>query len=347
MEGYILYEDKLKGEYKNAFETVSAYVDTVMVDEVTASEYLNELLDSFLVAQDEGKPVSGIVGNDMETFCRSFCADFSFKERLYKVWDYLKSVMWVIFWISLGDIFFTTDNIFTAKSDSNISGYIIGVMAVVVVTTIMNIVLSRVMFKSKKRGYKIVNIVSGVVAVVALGIFLWAFRADYLDFFSDVPAYIPTAIAAVFLIIYYAFNHKRRKEHKQNSVSLWQAINEMDDPEFADTMEKKRQKKHMEPAEFLKKEICETERMEKLGKCYWIGMVAVYLVSVFANWRHMESTVDGIIYVVIMAVVFYLITKFIYHINQACVRMRRNWVEEYRKNIEKSSLEDEKLVDSF
>lgn len=339
MESYIAYGDKLKGEYKDAFETVSTYMGTVMVDEVTESEYLNELLDSFLSAQEEGKPVSDIVGNDIETFCKNFCSDFSFKERLYRIWDFLKSMMLVIFWLSLGDMFLSGDDIFTAKSETNLSAYIICILITVFITVIMNAILSRVIFKSKKRGYKIVNIISGIVAVICLVFFVWLFNADYLSFI-DIPAYIPTIISEIFLVVYYVLNRQRRQKSKLNKVSLLDSVSEMNNQEFAQAMEKKRLKKHLEPEEFLRREIRETQRTEKINKYSWIIGVVMYIGSLIGTWSQMESLFDGLLYMVILGVVLYFADKYFDKASQTVIEERKKWAEEYQKTLQQETLDN-------
>ena len=66
---YILLQDRLKGEYKDAFQKVQMYSTSNLIGEDTESELMMELLDHMLMAQEEGKPVSTIVGDDIEGFC--------------------------------------------------------------------------------------------------------------------------------------------------------------------------------------------------------------------------------------------------------------------------------------
>lgn len=329
MEGYIVYSDKLKGDYKDVFNTVNTYVETSMVDEVTESEALNDLCDMLLTAQEEGRPAASIVGNNIETFCRNFCAEFSFKERLLNVWDFFKKIMLIEFWLSLGDMLFSSDDILTAKSLSNTTGYMLWVIVVSVVVAVMNIGLSHLMFKSKKKGYKIANAVSCVVAVALFVIGIIVFDGDYFNFFPDMPAYIPTVISAVFLAIYYAFNRKRREIYKQNKVSFWEASSEMDEAAFAAVMEKKRLRKHMKPEEFFKKETRETEKIEMIGKYSWVMIGVVYIACIVVEIPSMESFVDGLLFSLFMAVIFFFTNRMFVKINKGSVKTRKKWEDNY------------------
>ena len=55
--GYVLLQDRLKGEYKDAFQKVQMYSTSNLIGEDTESELMMELLDHMLMAQEEGKPV--------------------------------------------------------------------------------------------------------------------------------------------------------------------------------------------------------------------------------------------------------------------------------------------------
>ena len=61
---YVLIQDRLKGEYKDAFQKVQMYSTSNLIGEDTESELMMELLDHMLMAQEEGKPVSTIVDSD-------------------------------------------------------------------------------------------------------------------------------------------------------------------------------------------------------------------------------------------------------------------------------------------
>lgn len=61
--GYILLEDKLKGEYREVFSQVEYYGSAKWIDADVNAEMLMELLDQMLEAQNAGRPVTDIVGH--------------------------------------------------------------------------------------------------------------------------------------------------------------------------------------------------------------------------------------------------------------------------------------------
>ena len=72
-DSFILYTDKLKGEYLEVFDKIQLYVNSFDIDEDTREDQLGNLLDTFLSAQDENRSVYDITGKDIAAFCKSFC----------------------------------------------------------------------------------------------------------------------------------------------------------------------------------------------------------------------------------------------------------------------------------
>lgn len=100
-DSYTLYEDKLQGEYKEIFKQIDTYFGTEKVDEDTREEHMGALLDMFLLAQEEGKPVEKITGKNMERFCKLFCSNLSWKQRVLSILDLTRNVAKCVFGISL------------------------------------------------------------------------------------------------------------------------------------------------------------------------------------------------------------------------------------------------------
>jgi DNA-binding ferritin-like protein (Dps family) len=330
MEGYLLYEKDLSGEYKETFKMISAYVSAELVDEVTASNYLTELLDSFLNAQHDGRPVESIVGNDIESFCRNFCADFTYKERLYKIWDYMNGLAWVVFWLSVVDMLDAQSSLFAAESSSNISGYIIAALFGLTISSIFDMVSTHIMFRHKKINPKIIVVLSGLLAVAMFAVYILIFNRKILDISLTMPAFAPAAAAACFLIIYYIGNRKRRKAYKENSVSIWKTDTQSLAADLEVQMEKKRLKKNMEPEAFLEKEMRETEKLEVFGKFEWIVYVLVTVVFLAVQMPSMETVFDGVVYVMIIAAIEFIVYRAVHSFFAKVVDRRKKWAQNYR-----------------
>lgn len=94
---YTFYVEKLTGEYREAFRGVEAYAVGLSADDDTMEEKMNELLDLFLNAQEEGKPVQKLVGKNMEHFCDTYFSDITWKNRMQEFFDRIKVVAcWIM-----------------------------------------------------------------------------------------------------------------------------------------------------------------------------------------------------------------------------------------------------------
>ena len=92
-QGYILLEDRLHGEYKEAFSKVSLYSNTNLIGIDTDSELMMELLDSMLMAQSEGRPVTDVVGTDIQAFCENFFSGMHNINSSHITYQYYSSLL--------------------------------------------------------------------------------------------------------------------------------------------------------------------------------------------------------------------------------------------------------------
>lgn len=101
---YILLQDRLKGEYKDAFQKVQMYSTSNLIGEDTESELMMELLDHMLMAQEEGKPVSTIVGDDIEGFCEIFFSEYKLGNRFVDFLKTLYRMAWIMLVFAILDL---------------------------------------------------------------------------------------------------------------------------------------------------------------------------------------------------------------------------------------------------
>lgn len=134
-DSYAFYKDKLSGEYKEVFDKTEMYVLSQNADNDTTEERLCELLDVFLSAEESGKPVEKIVGNDFEGFCRSVCSDFSLKNRLLDFADFFKVIAWVLIFSSLSNLIYGINSLLHGEklylwntTGDFLLGYFVGVL---------------------------------------------------------------------------------------------------------------------------------------------------------------------------------------------------------------------------
>ena len=150
-DNYLLYVNQLTGEYKDTFKYIEMYVSTENVDENTKNELLGSLMDTFLTAQNEGKPVKKITGRNLERFCKEFCSDFSFKQHFINVVErlsWLMVVMGITVIFNLLDFFVKlseseASNFWDFKSDDNIFSYILIFAFAMIVDCFINFAIKK------------------------------------------------------------------------------------------------------------------------------------------------------------------------------------------------------------
>ena len=204
-ESYTQYKVNLNDIYRPVFEQVETYVFAQNIDVKTREERMGELLDIFLNAQAEGKPVHSIVGNDIDRFCKNFCSDLTVKNRIAFVIEGLKYVILMptvltIFnigsWIATEEAKADNYNFFHCMSWGYILTYLIIIFSMFTLLLITNVVLRRIMFKIKKPSVKALAIVylieTAIIIAVFVGLRLY-----------EISISIPTWIIALGLIIYY------------------------------------------------------------------------------------------------------------------------------------------------
>ena len=225
-ESYTNYKDQLSKEYQTAFERIEAYVFTCGVDENTREERLNELLDMFLSAQNEGRPVEKIVGKDIEKFSKLFCSSFSFKNRILNVADALKSYFLYIFLLSALQMVFWFLDLFNDWSEHNIMNrymnidvrlLIIDSVIMALLTFIIVVIFRKIMFRMKHfsmRFYTAVgNTVMGLGFIVLIAAELIAAYTNTFELI-DTPTIIVFAVSGAYLLVYYLFIGRKNKKNE-------------------------------------------------------------------------------------------------------------------------------------
>jgi DNA-binding ferritin-like protein (Dps family) len=101
-------QEKLTGEYRNVYEKVEIYALSLGIHEAEKDEWMMNLLDSLLIAQQAGEQVEKIVGTDVEKFCEEYFSVPPKKmgERIWNEFDDIYGVARILFIIYLLDALF-------------------------------------------------------------------------------------------------------------------------------------------------------------------------------------------------------------------------------------------------
>ena len=353
-DSYAFYKDKLSGEYKEVFYKTEMYVLSQNADNDTTEERLGELLDVFLSAEESGKPVEKIVGNDLESFCRSVCSDFSLKNRLLNFADYFKVIAWVLFFSTITNL---TDGInsllhgraldlWGERGDFDLLSYFVGLFAGWAIMAAVNTLTCRLMFRSKSFSAKKL---AAIEVTATLSTFLIVY-VILINLNISVRLYCPywvilTCVTAYLLFYYFAI----KKSSKRRKIKFTDLVSVEMRKDFPEEMEKKLEKARrkslkkgnceLSVEEFLDKEEKECGKSEKLKALYYgfppAISVLVLLMTYFTDG--FESVIDVILLFVICLSVEYLIMVGMWRIVKSGIAQRREWIAKKREEIMRES----------
>ena len=112
---YTKYKKNLVQEYSEAFGKVEDYVQSNIIDSLRQDEILNDVMDIFLSAQNDGKTADQVTGNDITKFCSDLCSEVSIKSRIISVLEYTAVISIICFGRCAKDLFTVLQKIFEGE----------------------------------------------------------------------------------------------------------------------------------------------------------------------------------------------------------------------------------------
>lgn len=151
---YHAYKDKLNDEYAEAFTIIESYRYTKGIDEKLGDEWLMELMDNMLTAQEDGKSVESIVGNDISKFCDEFYNRYSGKDIVIGIIRKLYRISATILFFCLIDGLLADEDASFLFGRTDIAPYLCGL----IVGMILNVIVMSVLIpllRKRKISYKV------------------------------------------------------------------------------------------------------------------------------------------------------------------------------------------------
>lgn len=350
-DSYIFYTDKLDAHYKPVFEQIELYVSTRNIDESTLEERLGDLLDSFISAQEAQKPVEQIVGYNLERFCKAFCADLGVKNRIFRILDILKTAAWTLAaFVGIDLLFLLMDaesgvpiDFWHVRTSETTGVYVGGLLLAYIVSSVIDLIIQHIMFKTKRFSTRALNIVRWVEWLAIFGGMMLAMTYCDVDPLP-VPAWVVGAVSCGYLLVYYLFCGKRNKRAKVTLTELAQQpqVNSQIDAVMQKQFEKEKKKAlkkgkgELTMQAFLDKQEAECARLPAI-KRFYIGfpicMVAVAYVGIYLNGGF-ESALDSVLFLATMLAVEGLIMGVLWKIVKSGMQARLAWVKEKRASID-------------
>lgn len=281
---YILLQDRLKGEYKDAFQKVQMYSTINLIGEDTESELMMELLDHMLMAQEEGKPVSTIVGDDIEGFCEIFFSEYKLGNRFVDFLKTLYRIAWIMLVFAILDLV-TGDGVL---SSSDIGAIVLGGLSGSLLNLIIYLLI-RPLVKKRKINAAALNAIN--IVLLLASVIITCVLADRYSL--NVPSWVAVTLPTVYIVVYYIVNavanYKKYgsiRKPKEAKLSFFGGVKESVSRELPEEWLKQWTKKNERRRRKGQAPLSEEEFMEKLDKQYdyrrsWIMNVLIFSACTF------------------------------------------------------------------
>ena len=273
--GYIAYKDKLNEEYKKVFDYVEAYGMADNIDNDTSNEWLMELMDSMLEAQEAGDTVERIVGNDIDRFCEDFYNRYTLADRVNATFRRLYFMMIFMFVIEVIDGLICIDEEpFFMGGSSFLSPYIYGCICGMIISAIITLIINP-LFRKKKISVKTYNIIINISVIAVFVVCLISTNIVTDRFDIILPRFVLLALLGGYIIIYSLVrvvkNYRKYgsvREPKMPKVTMKERINEELKTELPNTWLKQFEKKNEKRVNKGRQPLTNEEFMESLVKRY-------------------------------------------------------------------------------
>ncbi len=336
---YLMYVDKLDAGYREVFGKIELYLNNTYVDDGTREEQLSELLDCLLSAQEAGKPVESVVGDDVQEFCESFCSGYDWKNRLLHFLEMLQTLAWITLVLNALHLLSLLADMPLAQAlaqggSFHMSALIIGALSGV----LSGFLTKKLMFRMKKLSLHVLNIVTVVGAAVVIVLLSDALPVALFP----IPVWAYLLFSLLYIIIYRIASRKRRAERAQYRVSFGQMVNEEIERTLDEDMRKefasrnaKREKKRktlLSWEEYLaqiEKECGKMEKMKGYFMCLPLIMTAGFLLggwSVSGLEGMFEGFADLVFFICIILAVTYPIMFGLWKVTRKNAALRRAWL---------------------
>lgn len=280
---YILLQDRLKGEYKDAFQKVQMYSTSNLIGEDTESELMMELLDHMLMAQEEGKPVSTIVGDDIEGFCEIFFSEYKLGNRFVDFLKTLYRMAWIMLVFAILDLVIG-DGVLSSSDIGAIGAIVLGGLSGSLSILIIYLLI-RPLVKKRKVNATALNAIY-IVLLLASVIITCVLANRYS---VNVPAWVAVTIPAVYIVVYFIVNaitnYKKYgsiRKPKEAKLSFFGGVKESVSRELPEEWLKQWTKKNERRRRKGQAPLSEEEFMEKLDKQYDYRRSLIMNVLVFS-----------------------------------------------------------------
>ena len=349
INSHAIYIEKLQPDYKTVFKKIRDYVRACNMDEIRNEEMLSEVMDTFLSAQSEGKPVEQVIGGDLRTFCRELCSNIGIKSRIINFLEAIHPIIVCFAILSIIDLIKMLLKLsegekisfLTYRGEYNIFAFLLGGLIVIIVGYIGRFFVRRLVFTRPDTYKKLAFGIRVVTFVIILAAIIFLFNGTETE---GTFLWISLLCCTVFLTAYRFITRQSRQYKKENRISLLELaapksnikteIEEMEMNRFMKLNKKntKKGKPELSFDQFLEKEEKNCNSWDKRPSFYIfltitstvIGFIFTLLFGGFEGWSDISVFIAVLFFV--ESVIMYGIYRFV----NAGTNARQSWIKTKR-----------------
>lgn len=364
-DSYILYKSKLTGNYKEVFEKIDVYMGTANIDSVSKEELMQSVLDTFLTAQENRKPVEKITGKNIERFCRELCSGFGIKEHFIAFAESLKPMIYGLFLISVVELILlfaeyqnhTSFNLLTYDNGSSLPGFLFGIILAYFLDLAGNKIVKKLLFAKKipvtiQQASKIhMALLFALIAVYLILIIIFDDLLKSIEF--NIPLWISILITWALFIIVLIVNQKLNQEKSVKNITVldnyenitfFRTFEKAENEKFEKKNRKRISKgmKELSKEEFIEQEIAGAKK--GLNPLFYILFPIILTISFQLPFMPVlfpfDSFMDRIFFSIFSLSGEYIIMAIFYHSLKKITLKEIAWLESQKKTQEEIEKEE-------
>lgn len=168
MIDYTSMEDRLNGEYRQVFQKAELYSDMNGIHENVKADKMMNLLDLLMTAEENGKPVAGIIGSDVEKFCQDYFADYDIRAQICLIPEKLYYLALCLGSALLIEMLFPEEpSADLLHRHSDIMPFVGGIFAGGIVGILLRYLIGPFIFRAKKIPVIVYHVLACILVVIA------------------------------------------------------------------------------------------------------------------------------------------------------------------------------------
>lgn len=335
---------QLEGEYKSVFEKADMYGMLENAgDESSIDDKMMNLFDLLMQAQADKTPVSKVIGEDVEEFCKSYFKEE--KETKSKWLGFLKFIYDIAWWGVIAGIFeliIPEEGGFGFIPEVNIIPIIAGVL-VGLALLLLTMVLKRTVLKSKK--LKPIGFYFLILSIGVIGVVVAVIISSQIGIELKIKAGLLLVVSGLYVTVYFIVRSiwryqehgtitkyskeetRRRKEEKREKEEFNKDIAKQNVAQIAKDMKSRYQrisrqheKKYGKPMtlqQYKEKLTKELKSFDKYEILFIVGDALIILIPTIGIIVK-DGMSNGVVYGLIMIVIFFFVYRFQIWTNNIC-----------------------------